>query len=112
MGPEDAIHESIHILLPPHELGSTGIYANSIVHSPNGRFVNVVRIYTAFAWRNKALDVCAERGGKLKLRPTETSGKKDDTLSETGALLNVKLICYLVPGHPNDSHLISPIGDM
>ena len=26
--------ESIHILLPPHELGSTDIYATSVVHSP------------------------------------------------------------------------------
>ena len=25
-----------HILLPPHELGSTEIYANSITHSPSG----------------------------------------------------------------------------
>src|SRR5882757_934725 len=28
----------------PHELGSMEICANSIVHSPNGRFVNVVGI--------------------------------------------------------------------
>ena len=32
----DATPESMHILLPPHELGSTEIYANSIVNPPLG----------------------------------------------------------------------------
>jgi len=56
---EDVTPEGARIPLPPRELGSTKIYANAIVHSPNGRFVTVVGdgeyiIYTALAWRNKA----------------------------------------------------------
>ncbi|KIY66325.1 Coatomer, beta' subunit [Cylindrobasidium torrendii FP15055 ss-10] len=41
------------------EIGSTEIFATSLIHSPNGRFVTVVGdgeyiTYTALAWRNKA----------------------------------------------------------
>ncbi|KAI0690264.1 coatomer beta [Cytidiella melzeri] len=41
------------------EIGTTEIFATSISHSPNGRFVTVVGdgeyiVYTALAWRNKA----------------------------------------------------------
>ncbi|KAH8092503.1 coatomer beta [Cristinia sonorae] len=41
------------------ELGTTEIFATSLQHSPNGRFVTVVGdgeyiVYTALAWRNKA----------------------------------------------------------
>ncbi|KNZ72668.1 Coatomer subunit beta', partial [Termitomyces sp. J132] len=41
------------------EIGNTEIFAQSVFHSPNGRFVTVVGdgehiIYTALAWRNKA----------------------------------------------------------
>jgi coatomer subunit beta' len=41
------------------EMGSTEVYAQSLQHSPNGRFVTVCGdgeyiIYTALAWRNKA----------------------------------------------------------
>lgn len=41
------------------EIGSTEIFATTISHSPNGRFVTVVGdgeyiVYTALAWRNKA----------------------------------------------------------
>lgn len=40
-------------------MGSTEIFASSLNHSPNGRFVTVVGdgeyiIYTALAWRNKS----------------------------------------------------------
>ena len=38
-----------------HELGSTEIDANSIMHSLNGRFINVVGIDTVFMWRDKVL---------------------------------------------------------
>ncbi|EKM79756.1 hypothetical protein AGABI1DRAFT_127441 [Agaricus bisporus var. burnettii JB137-S8] len=45
--------------LPTKEIGSTDIFASSLFHSPNGRFVTVVGdgeyiIYTALAWRNKS----------------------------------------------------------
>ncbi|KAI8905433.1 coatomer WD associated region-domain-containing protein [Gorgonomyces haynaldii] len=47
------------ILLSIKDLGSCEIYPQSLVHSPNGRFVVVCGdgefiIYTALAWRNKA----------------------------------------------------------
>lgn len=41
------------------EIGSTEIFAQALIHSPNGRFVTVVGdgeyiTYTALAWRNKS----------------------------------------------------------
>lgn len=47
------------IPLSVKELGTTEIFATSISHSPNGRFVTVVGdgeyiVYTSLAWRNKA----------------------------------------------------------
>ncbi|KAF8324305.1 coatomer beta [Cantharellus anzutake] len=56
---EDATPEGQRLNLAPKELGSTEIYASSLQHSPNGRFVTVCGdgeyiIYTALAWRNKA----------------------------------------------------------
>jgi len=45
--------------LSTKEIGTTDIFANSLVHSPNGRFVTVVGdgeyiTYTSLAWRNKS----------------------------------------------------------
>ena len=70
---EEATTESMHILLPPHELGLMEIYADSIVHYPNGCFVNVVGIHTALTWtrgRARRLDTVrsAEREGKLNIQ--------------------------------------------
>lgn len=47
------------LVLPVKELGSCEIYPQTLLHSPNGRFVSVCGdgeyiIYTALAWRNKA----------------------------------------------------------
>ncbi|KAI9795960.1 MAG: hypothetical protein M1835_004854 [Candelina submexicana] len=47
------------LTLPTKDLGSCEIYPQSLLHSPNGRFVSVCGdgeyiIYTALAWRNKA----------------------------------------------------------
>jgi coatomer subunit beta' len=45
--------------LSSKEIGSTEIFATSLLHSPNGRFITVVGdgeyiIYTSLAWRNKS----------------------------------------------------------
>lgn len=47
------------VSLSTKEIGSTEIFATSLVHCPNGRFVTVVGdgeyiTYTALAWRNKS----------------------------------------------------------
>ena len=49
--PKYVTPEGIHIMLPPHGFGSTEVYADFIVQSPNERFVNVVRINATFAFR-------------------------------------------------------------
>lgn len=54
-----ASSDGARVSLAPKEIGSTEIFATSIIHSPNGRFVTVVGdgeyiTYTALAWRNKA----------------------------------------------------------
>jgi coatomer subunit beta' len=56
---EDSISEGARIPLSVKEIGSTEIFATSLIHSPNGRFVTVVGdgeyiTYTALAWRNKS----------------------------------------------------------
>lgn len=56
---DDATPDGHRIPLSSREIGSSEIFATSLSHSPNGRFVTVVGdgeyiIYTALAWRNKA----------------------------------------------------------
>jgi len=56
---DDSTPEGQKLPLQARELGSTEVFASSIQHSPNGRFVTVCGdgeyiIYTALAWRNKA----------------------------------------------------------
>jgi len=51
--------DGTRLSLSSKEIGSTEIFANSIIHSANGRFVTVVGdgeyiTYTALAWRNKS----------------------------------------------------------
>ena len=51
--------EGQRLPISAREIGTTEIYATSLQHSPNGRFVTVVGdgeyiIYTSLAWRNKA----------------------------------------------------------
>lgn len=55
----NAAAEGSRIPLSVKEIGSTEIFATSLIHSPNGRFVTVVGdgeyiTYTALAWRNKS----------------------------------------------------------
>ena len=56
---EDSVADGNRIPLSIKELGTTEVFATSLTHSPNGRFVTVVGdgeyiVYTALAWRNKA----------------------------------------------------------
>lgn len=56
---DDTTPEGTRIPISIKEMGSTEIFATSLIHSPNGRFVTVVGdgeyiIYTALAWRNKS----------------------------------------------------------
>ena len=60
--PQSEVEESAdgqRLTVSIRELGSTELFARSIQHSPNGRFVTVVGdgeyiVYTALAWRNKS----------------------------------------------------------
>lgn len=57
--PETTVQDGARLVLPVKDLGSCEIYPQSLLHSPNGRFVSVCGdgeyiIYTALAWRNKA----------------------------------------------------------
>ncbi|GAA5856561.1 hypothetical protein JCM9279_005499 [Rhodotorula babjevae] len=57
--PDDTVPDGQQLSIPSRELGNTEVYASTLEHSPNGRFVTVCGdgeyiIYTALAWRNKA----------------------------------------------------------
>ena len=57
--PAESLKDGSSLTLTPKELGTTEAYPQSLLHSPNGRFVSVCGdgeyiIYTALAWRNKA----------------------------------------------------------
>lgn len=82
----DANVEDGEILsLSQKEFGSVEVFPNSLVHSPNGRFVTVTGddeyiIYTSLAWRNKmygqALDfVWAQDSNYYAIRESKTSIK-------------------------------------
>ncbi|KAI9844844.1 MAG: hypothetical protein M1837_005262 [Sclerophora amabilis] len=58
-GGDVTLKDNEPLSLPTKDLGSCEIYPQSLLHSPNGRFVSVCGdgeyiIYTALAWRNKA----------------------------------------------------------
>lgn len=57
--PKLELKDNEAITLPIKELGTCEVYPQTLIHSPNGRFVAVCGdgeyiIYTALAWRNKA----------------------------------------------------------
>ncbi|PHH93106.1 hypothetical protein CDD83_958 [Cordyceps sp. RAO-2017] len=56
---DSTIKDNDPISLPTKDLGTCEVYPQTLIHSPNGRFVAVCGdgeyiIYTALAWRNKA----------------------------------------------------------
>jgi coatomer subunit beta' len=51
--------DGVRVPLPAKELGTTEVFAQAVLHAPNGRFVaddgdGEYIVYTALAWRNKA----------------------------------------------------------
>lgn len=55
----EGLADGQRVAAPSREMGTTEVFAQSLQHSPNGRFVTVCGdgeyiIYTALAWRNKA----------------------------------------------------------
>lgn len=59
----EQVEENEPLSLQTKELGSVDVFPQTLVHSPNGRFVTVVGdgeyvIYTALAWRNKSFGKC------------------------------------------------------
>ncbi|KAH6971555.1 coatomer WD associated region-domain-containing protein [Ilyonectria sp. MPI-CAGE-AT-0026] len=58
-GGDASVKDNEPISLPTKDLGTCEVYPQTLIHSPNGRFVAVCGdgeyiIYTALAWRNKA----------------------------------------------------------
>lgn len=58
-GGDPNLKDNTTITLPTKDLGQCEVYPQTLIHSPNGRFVAVCGdgeyiIYTALAWRNKA----------------------------------------------------------
>ncbi|KFY85628.1 hypothetical protein V500_08246, partial [Pseudogymnoascus sp. VKM F-4518 (FW-2643)] len=58
-GGDASLKDNDPISLPTKDLGTCEVYPQTLIHSPNGRFVSVCGdgeyiIYTALAWRNKA----------------------------------------------------------
>lgn len=56
---DESLKDNDPISLPTKDLGTCEVYPQTLIHSPNGRFVAVCGdgeyiIYTALAWRNKA----------------------------------------------------------
>ncbi|KAI1335801.1 coatomer WD associated region-domain-containing protein [Xylariaceae sp. FL0016] len=64
-GGDPSIKDNVPITLPTKDLGTCEVYPQTLLHSPNGRFVAVCGdgeyiIYTALAWRNKAFGSALE----------------------------------------------------
>ncbi len=62
---EGDVKDGERIVMPIKDLGNCEVYPQSLVHSPNGRFVVVCGdgeyiIYTALAWRNKSFGTALE----------------------------------------------------
>ncbi|KAI9136629.1 coatomer WD associated region-domain-containing protein [Paraphysoderma sedebokerense] len=65
VGVDESVKDGEKIPLPVKELGTCELYAQSLLHSPNGRFVVVCGdgeyiVYTALAWRNKSYGSAVE----------------------------------------------------
>jgi coatomer subunit beta' len=101
LGASDIEHQVDGQRIPAasREMGSTEVYAQSLQHSPNGRFVTVCGdgeyiIYTALAWRNKAFGAglsfaWASDSNTYAVRESNSSVKIFRNFKERSGLLNV-----------------------
>ncbi|KAM0270438.1 hypothetical protein ACHAQH_009442 [Verticillium albo-atrum] len=100
-GGDASIKDNTPISLPTKDLGSCEVYPQTLLHSPNGRFVAVCGdgeyiIYTALAWRNKAfgsaLDFvwgAKENSNDFAIRESATSVKVYKNFTEKAGGLDV-----------------------
>ncbi|EON68254.1 hypothetical protein W97_07512 [Coniosporium apollinis CBS 100218] len=96
-GADKSLKDGERLTLPTKDLGSTEIYPQSLLHSPNGRFVSVCGdgeyiIYTALALRNQAfgsaLDFAwasKENDKDYAIRESTTSVKMFRNFKEKGS---------------------------
>ncbi|KAH0537201.1 hypothetical protein FGG08_005979 [Glutinoglossum americanum] len=100
-GGDPSLKDGAPLTLPTKDLGSCEIYPQSLLHSPNGRFVSVCGdgeyiIYTALAWRNKAFGSAQDfvwgskdNSNDYAIRESSTSVKIFRNFKEKGGGLNV-----------------------
>ncbi|KAI0478425.1 coatomer WD associated region-domain-containing protein [Xylariaceae sp. FL0804] len=98
-GGDPSIKDNMPITLPTKDLGTCEVYPQTLLHSPNGRFVAVCGdgeyiIYTALAWRNKAFGAALdfvwaskENSNDFAIRESPTSVKVyKNFIEKTGGL--------------------------
>lgn len=93
------VKDGARLLLSVKELGSSEIYAQTLAHSPNGRFIAAIGdgeyiIYTALRLNNKAfgsaLDfVWASNSNEYAIRESTTSIRLYKNFKERPGVLNV-----------------------
>lgn len=95
------LKDNTPISLPTKDLGTCEIYPQTLLHSPNGRFVAVCGdgeyiIYTALAWRNKAFGSALdfvwgskENSNDFAIRESATSVKVYKNFQEKSGGLDV-----------------------
>ncbi|KAL7800317.1 coatomer WD associated region domain-containing protein [Trichoderma ceciliae] len=96
-----SIKDNEPISLPTKDLGTCEVYPQTLIHSPNGRFVAVCGdgeyiIYTALAWRNKAFGsamdfawASKENNNDFAIRESPTSVKVFKNFVEKSGGLDV-----------------------
>ncbi|KAI9797768.1 MAG: hypothetical protein M1825_005702 [Sarcosagium campestre] len=100
-GGDASLKDGDRLTLPNKDLGSCEIYPQSLLHSPNGRFVSVCGdgeyiIYTALAWRNKAFGSALDfvwgskdNSNDYAIRESSTSVRIFRNFKEKGGGVNV-----------------------
>jgi coatomer subunit beta' len=96
---DDEIKDGVRIPLSIKELGSSEIYPQTLLHSPNGRFVVATGdgeyiIYTALRLHNKAFGsalefVWASNSNEYAIRESHTSLRLFKNFKERSDVLNV-----------------------